>query len=134
MSHFTRVQSKIRDIERLKQVLDTLGYAYREAEQGQQLSIKGWEGETAQAVLEINPGCSYGIGVVVDQEGTCELVADWWAIETWTERTQTDFVQEITRQYAYETVMDKVRSAGYSVVTEEQDESNQVRVVVRKWT
>jgi hypothetical protein len=133
VSHFTKVKSKIKNLTFLKKALTSLGYAFQEAEAGQTLEIKGWEGEKTKAVLEINPGCSYGIGVIVNEDETCELVADWWAIETYTERKQEDFVKEITKQYAYETVMDKVKKAGYSTVTEEQDDKDQIHIVLRKW-
>ncbi|WP_234969124.1 DUF1257 domain-containing protein [Alkalispirochaeta americana] len=128
------MKTKIRNIEVLKQALKNLGIAYTEAAEGTTLSIKGWEQETAQARISIETGCSYPIGVTLNDKGEAEFVADWWAIETWTERKQTDILAEFTRQYAYETVMDKVRSSGYDVVTEESDSEERVRVVVRKWT
>ena len=134
MSHFTKVTTKIKNIAMLQRALETLGVRYTVAEEGQTLDIKGWQDEQVKAVMEIDSGCSYGIGVVENQEGGLELVADWWAIETWTERTQQEIVSEITRQYAYETVMDKLKAGGYSVVTEEQDEKNEVHVVMRKWS
>ncbi|WP_245534082.1 DUF1257 domain-containing protein [Alkalispirochaeta alkalica] len=118
----------------LKQALKSLGIAYTEATQGTTLSIKGWEQETAQASLSIETGCSYPIGVTVNAEGEVDFVADWWAIETWTERKQSDILAEFTRQYAYETVMDKVRSSGYDLVSEECDSEERLRVVVRKWS
>ncbi len=61
------------------------------------------------------------------------MVADWWAIETFTGEKQDDFMNKITRQYAYETIMDKVKSLGYEIVQEEQYVGEYVRVTVRRW-
>ena len=62
-----------------------------------------------------------------------EFVADWWAIETFTGQKQEDFLNKITRQYAYETVLDKVKDMGYSIVEETQDLQQNLRLTVRRW-
>lgn len=133
MSHFVKVETKITDLNMLKQALDNLGITYNEAVESQKLSIKGWEGEHAKAIMEIDSGCSYGIGLNVTEEGNVQFEADWWAIETYAERTKEEIVNEFTRQYAYETVLEKVRAKGYELVNEEEDNQQNIRLVLRKW-
>ena len=132
MSHFTKVKTKIKDLNMLKQALEALGMSFEEAENRQKVVVKGWENNNVEAEMSINPGCSYGIAVnrVNDEY---ELNADWWAIETWTGKTQQELLNKIDKQYAYETIMDKIKSQGYSVVTEEESKE-QIKLVVRRWT
>ncbi|WP_028973412.1 DUF1257 domain-containing protein [Spirochaeta cellobiosiphila] len=133
MSHFVKVETKITELGMLKKALEALEMSWEEAEQEQMLSIKGWDGEFGKAKLKVDTGCSYPIGINIDEEGKIFMEADWWAIETYTERNKESLLNEITRQYAYETVLEKVRSQGYELVNEEEDEKQQVRLVLRKW-
>ncbi len=43
-------------------------------------------------------------------------------------------MNKITRQYAYETIIDKVKNMGYSVVQEEEDTKNNIHLTVRRWS
>ncbi len=131
MSHFTKVKTKIKDLNMLKQALKALGLTFEEAENDQKVIVKGWEKNNIEADMSINPGCSYGIAVTkVNEE--YELNADWWAIETYTGKTQQELLNKIEKQYAYETIMDKIKKQGYSVVTEEESKE-QIKLVVRRW-
>src|SRR5512145_1039311 len=100
MSHFTRVKTQIKDLVQLKQALHDLEFQFQEAEAGSSLVIKGWEKQTESVQLEIKTGCSYSVGVVLN-EGNYEFVADWWGLETYTGVTQQDFLNKITQKYAY---------------------------------
>lgn len=131
MSHFTKVATKIRDLSVLKTAIESLGYTYAEATEGQPLRVKGWENSAVEAEATIEVGCSYGIAVCATEDGYA-LNADWWAIETYTGKTETEILQEIEQKYAYETVMEKMSAAGYSVVSEEQADQS-VRLVLRRW-
>ncbi|WP_020614514.1 DUF1257 domain-containing protein [Sediminispirochaeta bajacaliforniensis] len=131
MSHFTQVKTQIKEMEMLKKALEALGMEFTEAKEGEKLMVKGWEDRSVEAELSINPGCSYGIAVTTAENGY-ELNADWWAIETYTGKTREKILGSIEKQYAYETVMDKVRKQGYSVVTEEES-SESIKLVVRRW-
>ncbi len=82
--------------------------------------------------MEIKTGSKYSVGVRKCGENY-EFVADWWAIETFTGQKQDELLNKITRQYAYETVLDKVRSMGYSVVDETQDLQQNLKLTVRRW-
>ncbi|MDR2588996.1 MAG: DUF1257 domain-containing protein [Spirochaetales bacterium] len=134
MSHIARINTKIRNLEYLKKALAEMDMEYVEAEEGSCIAVKGFgKAEIAgECELEIKTGSSYGIGLRKAADGY-EMVADWWAIETFTGYTQETIVARITRQYAYETVMDKVRGMGYSVLSEEEDASENLRISVCRW-
>jgi hypothetical protein len=134
VSHITKVDTKINDLLFLKKALQTLGIRFIEAEEGEPLTLKGYGKNEiiTGCIMEIKTGSSYSIGIRRKEKGY-EVVADWWAIETFTEQKQEDIMNRITRQYAYETIMDKVRGLGYSIVQEEQDKKENLRITVRRW-
>ncbi|MDR2096179.1 MAG: DUF1257 domain-containing protein [Treponema sp.] len=134
MSHIAKIDTKIKDLAHLKKALVVLGMQYVEAVENETLTLRGYgKNETITGcVMEIKTGSSYSIGIRKKEQGY-EVAADWWAIETFTGQKQEELMNRITRQYAYETVMDKIRGMGYAVVQEEQDAKENVRITVRRW-
>jgi deoxyxylulose-5-phosphate synthase len=134
MSHIAKIDTKIKDLANLRKALTALGIQYVEAEEGQRLTLKGYGKNEVitDCIMEIKTGSSYSIGVRQKGKGY-EIAADWWAIETFTEQKQEDIMNRITRQYAYETVMDKIKTMGYNIVQEEQDVKENLRITVRRW-
>ena len=136
MSHITKVQSKIKNFIHLKQALDDLNIQYVEATAENQLTVNAWNNEKMEndILMEIKTGSSYNIGVVLDKEtNSYEFVADWWGVESFADIKQDELLNKITQRYAYNEVIDKVKEKGYELVTEEVDEKQNIRVVVRKW-
>jgi hypothetical protein len=134
MSHIAKIDTKIKDLTNLKKALTSLGIQFVEAPQEQTIMLKGYgKNEVIEGcIMEIKTGSSYSIGVRKKEKGY-EIAADWWAIETFTGQKQEDIMNRITKQYAYETVMDKIKGMGYSVVQEEQDAKANLRITVRRW-
>jgi hypothetical protein len=134
MSHFTTIKTRIENLDRLKTVLSELDYTYVEQTGSTKVLIKGWNRAQEEVILSIKTGCSYDIGVIVNQEeGTLGFVADWWGVETGTGISQTEFIDRITQKYAYSTIMEKIKAKGYDIVSEKTDETQSIRIVVRKW-
>jgi hypothetical protein len=134
MSHIAKIDTKIKDLVNLKKALTALNIQFVEAAAGQTLTLKGYGKNEiiTNCIMEIKTGSSYSIGIRKKEQGY-EVAADWWAIETFTGQRQEDIMNRITRQYAYETVMDKIKAMGYSVVQEEQDAKENLRISVRRW-
>lgn len=135
MSHISKIDTKIKDLNMLKKALDELCIKYVEAEENQLLTLQGYgkDEQIENCIFEIKTGSKYSIGIrKVNEE--YEVVADWWAIETFTGQKQDEIMNKITRQYAYETIMDKVKDMGYSVVEENEDTKNNIHLTVRRWS
>lgn len=134
MSHISKIDTKIKDLKFLKKACESLKMECIEALENTTLTLCGYgKGEEIEGcIMEIKTGSKYSIGVRKIGENY-EFVADWWAIETFTEQKQEDLLNKITRQYAYETVLDKVRNMGYSVVDESQDLQQNLKLTVRRW-
>lgn len=134
MSHISKIDTKIKDLVCLKKALKNLGMRVIEAENGQTLTLQGY-GKNEQiegCIMEIRTESKYSIGLRKVENGY-EFVADWWAIETFTGQKQEELINKITRQYAYDNVLDKVRAQGYSVVDETQDLKQNIKLTVRRW-
>ena len=134
MSHISKIETKIKSLAFLKKALDALSIPYVEASEESSLTLLGYgKNEVIEGcIFDIKTGCKYSLGLRKVGENY-EFVADWWAIETFTGQKQEDFLNKITRQYAYETVLDKVKDMGYSIVEETQDLQQNLRLTVRRW-
>jgi hypothetical protein len=134
MSHIAKIDTKFKDLTYLKKALKALNIQFVDAMEGETLTLKGYGKNEVinDCIMEIKTGSSYSIGIRKKEKGY-EVAADWWAIETFTGQKQDDIMNKITRQYAYETIMDKIKGMGYSVVQEEQDVKENLRITVRRW-
>ena len=135
MSHISKIDTKIKDLNMLKKALEVLGMGYTEAQNGQKITLHGYGNDEIieNCIFEIKTGSKYSIGIR-KVENDYEVVADWWAIETFTGQKQDEIMNKITRQYAYETIIDKVKGMGYSVVQEDEDTKNNIHITVRRWS
>jgi hypothetical protein len=134
MSHIAKIDTRIKNLACLKKALDALGMGYQTAEPGKTLSLPGFsKNEIVHGCLmEIKTGSAYSIGIRKTEDGY-EAAADWWAVETFTGHKREELLDRITRQYAYETVMDKARAGGFSLVREEEDSKANLRICLRRW-
>lgn len=134
MSHISKINTKIKNISLLKKSLNNLSLSFIEATDTNLLTIQGYDKTELieNCIMEIKTGCKYSLGLKQVGENF-EFIADWWAIETFTGQKQEEIINKITRQYAYETVLDKVKDMGYSIVEENQDANQNLRLTVRRW-
>ncbi|MBU0552277.1 DUF1257 domain-containing protein [Myxococcota bacterium] len=130
MSHFTKVETKIKNLVSLKAALKDLGYEFTEAEQG--VEVRGYLGAKTKADLCIRASKTYDVGVVATATGY-EFVADWWGVETTRGVTQEEFVKQVTQRYAYHQVLSEVAKMGYTIETDEVKEDQTISLTVRKW-
>lgn len=123
MSHFTRVQTKIMELKYLRQALDDLHYDYAEGA----LKVRGFnDQDTAVDLLVKTAG--YSIGFCKGPQGY-QIVADWWGVKGIKKRT---FIDAVTRRYAYHATLAKLADQGFDLVSEEVQEDQQVRLVMRR--
>ena len=135
MSHIAKIETAIKDLNCLARALDTLGIQYSFAPEGECFNLKGYDkNETIDGcVMEIKTGCAWSIGIRRTQNGY-EAAADWWAVETFSGRDRTQILDSIMRQYAYQTVIEKIDSMGFILVQEEEDTQANIKLRVRRWS
>jgi hypothetical protein len=132
MSHFTKCDLKMTNVEALKKALADMELNVVEAEAGQQVVVRGYRGQTLQADLKIDMG-TYDIGVVKNEDGTLDLVADWWGVETTKGVSEEELKTRLKQRYAYHNVLMACEAKGYSVEEEVNQEDGSIQLVVRKW-
>ena len=132
MSHFTKCDLKMTNLEALKKALADMELAVVEAAQGQSVVVRGYRGQTLEAALKIDMG-TYDIGVVQNDDGTLDLVADWWGVETTKGVSEEELKTRLKQRYAYHNVLMACEAKGYSVEEEVNQEDGSIQLVVRKW-
>ena len=132
MSHFTKCDLKITNLVALKKALADMGLTFNEAKNEQGVVVRGYKGATLNAAVSIDMG-KYDIGVVQQQDGTYELVSDWWGVETTRGVTEKEFVEELTQKYAYQRVVIACEEQGYTMEETKNEENGTISVTVKKW-
>jgi len=132
MSHFTKCELKLTNLGAIKKALADMEVKYTEAAQGQTVMVRGYRGDTLQAALSIDMG-RYDIGVVANPDGTYDITADWWGVETTKGISEDEFKHRLNQRYQYHNVKEACDAKGYSLEEEVNEEDGSIRLVVRKW-
>ena len=132
MSHFTKVATKINNLQALLQTLQKKGYKFTHNEQG--VEVRGYRGQKLNAEISINMG-TYDIGVVKAEDGNYTYVCDWWGVETTAGVTEEEFVETVNKEYAYVRVVQACEEQGYQIAQEDiqQLEDGTVKLTATKW-
>jgi len=126
MSHFTRIQTSIRDLATLQSALTQLDVSWEKAT----IPIRGYQDQTIKAELVIHQPNSIDIGFAFNGE-EYELVADtsfWqqpWSMEL--------FLDKINQVYASELLNKELRSLGFITVSYAKTEQGLIDLVADKW-
>lgn len=128
MSHFTTVETQIKNLVLLKKVIEKLGYKFKENVR----HIRGYRTEREEVDLVIDTKSSIDIGIKKVGE-TYHFVADWENLETHAGIEQKDFLKSVMKHYAYENVMAEIKKKGYVVAEEKTDQQQHVHITIRKW-
>lgn len=132
MSHFTKCEMKMTNLGALKSALDDLELEYEEASAGAAVKVRGWQGQELEAAMSINMG-KYDIGVVDNGNGTYDLTADWWGVETTKGVSENEFKEKLNQRYSYHRVLEACEQKGYTLEEEVSEEDGSIQLVVRKW-
>jgi hypothetical protein len=132
MSHFTKCALKMTNLAAIKKALADMELKYTEATENQTATVRGYRGDSLQAAISIDMG-RYDIGVVASADGTYDLTADWWGVETTKGVSEEEFQHALSQRYQYHNVKQACEEKGYSLEEELNEEDGSIRLVVRKW-
>ncbi len=132
MSHFTKCELKMTNLLAIKKALEDLKRNFQFDETGQGAVVRGYRGDSLKAAISVNMG-QYDIGVVANAEGTYDLTADWWGVETTEGTSEAEFKEQLYQRYQYHNVKQACEEKGYAVEEEVNEEDGTIRLVVRKW-
>lgn len=127
MSHFSQVQTVIRDQALLEESLRQLQFEFQSAEE---VTIRGYQGNTEHAQIVVDTGCRYDIGIRRQEDGSFAVCADWWGIEFNTNIRQESFMQSLNRTYAHLTVKRQVLEQGLIIEQERVLPNGEIELVV----
>lgn len=130
MSHFTEVQTKMSDLEILKDTIQSLGLEF-EVNEGAAM-VRGFYGDQITADIRISTGTKYDIGLRKNNEGSYEFVADWEMLNS--HKVDSDnFTQKILQKYSYLNVKKNLSEQGFELEEEAVDENGNIQLVVSRW-
>ena len=124
MSHFTRIQTQIRNIGTLQRALEDLGYDVT-----QDAQVRGYRGAHTNADLVVRLDGSFDVGFTRQKDEQVAMVADFWGLKV----DKNTFLNSVTQKYAYLTVMEQAAAQGFQMVTEENQADGSIRLVVQRW-
>jgi hypothetical protein len=131
MSHFTTLDTQIKDLACLQETLEEMGFT---CEQGSEtVKVRGWQGNLTAAELVVRTGLNYDLGITRNAEGNYEFTADWQMVEPALQQAPEVFVREVTRRYTYNKVLKEVRARGYELAEEQTREDQSIRLRVQRW-
>jgi hypothetical protein len=124
MSHFSRLKTQMIEKEYLLKALEDLGYSYEEGN----VTVSGFQGEQTPVDIRIPMNIGYDIGFRKVRD-RYEVIADWWGV---TGLKQKEFTNALMQRYAYHVTLAKLESQGFTLVSEETGDRDQIRLVLRR--
>ena len=125
MSHFSTIQTKIKNKPELIEALQLLQY---DVQEDQEL-INPLNHKHEKVKVDVSIGND--IGFRLNNNGEYELVAD---IQTWKDPVPPKrFVEKVTQQYARMTVHNQVKEMGFKVEEEWEMDDNSIELTVTRW-
>ena len=126
MSHFSKIQTSLKDLDLLKKSLSDLSIQW-EPELNR---VRGYKDQTTFANLVIRQDNNYDIGFSWNGF-EYQLVADiqfWqqpWSIEL--------FLDRVSQKYAYNSIVDSTSKQGFQTVNETVQEDGSIKLTLQKW-
>jgi hypothetical protein len=126
MSHFSKIQTSLKDLDLLKKSLNDLSIHW-EPELNR---VRGYKDQTTFANLVIKQGNNYDIGFSWNGF-EYQLVADiqfWqqpWSIEL--------FLDRVSQRYAYNSIVESTSNQGFQTVNETVQEDGSIKLTLQKW-
>ena len=126
MSHFSHLKTKIRNLTSLQSALTQLKVDWKSGPR----EVRGYRGQTHTAEVVVEQDNGYDIGFSWNGR-EYELVAD---LQFWQQNGSVErFLQKVTQQYAYQTVMSETAKQGFQVAEEQKNEDGSIRLVLQRW-
>jgi len=127
VSHFTRVQTVIRDQGLLEEALRQMHCRFQA---GERVPIRGYQGNEEFGQVVIDTGSAYDIGFQRQADQSFAVCADWWGVRNKTKLRQESFLQEVNRTYAHLAVKRQVIEQGLIIEEENILPNGEIELVV----
>ena len=127
MSHFTKIKTKLYNLETLKKSLSDLNIDWTV----QTTNVRGYQNTTHEAELVIQQSNQHDIGF--KWNGTeYELVID---LMFWSQDISVDkFLNRVNQRYAYNSIIGVSEKEGFNFTKTETSEDGSIRLVLRRFS
>ena len=129
MSHFTTLKTRFVAKAPLLAAIADVAAEFGLGRVRENAVVSGYSGNTTPAdVVVATHNANYDLGFRMSGE-TYELVADWWGIRDIEKEALT---QRLQQRYAYHSVREQLDQNRFTLVEEEVDVDQTIRLVVRR--
>lgn len=126
MSHFTKIKTKLYDLEILKVSLSDLNLNWTVDNK----SIRGYQNQLHEADLIIKQSNNYDIGFKWNGN-EYELITD---LMFWSQSFSVDkFLNQVNQRYAYNSIIQVSQDEGFQFSKVENQQDGSVRLVLRRF-
>ncbi len=123
MSKYVSVQTELREESHLKDALSDLKCEVLKTKKIRTLLGRSYD-------VDVAVKTPFGIvGFVRDTNGEFTLAGDDMILAK-----KDRFLQQLTQRYAYRKILAEANQAGFKLVSEQTDDKQAVRLVLRKWS
>ena len=126
MSHFSTVESQMKDLECILEAIKDLGLECVHSEEG------GYNQQLEKADISIKVSGKYDVGIRLTENG-CELLADWWGVEATRGVNEQQFTNQLQQRYAYHKVVKELKAKHYTLDMNEDKVTNVIKLTATKW-
>jgi hypothetical protein len=126
MSHFSKIQTSLKDLDLLKKSLNDLSIHW----EPELNKVRGHRGQTTFANLVIKQANNYDIGF--SWNGVeYQVVAD---IQFWQQPWSVElFLDRVSQRYAYNSIIQSTYDQGFQTVNENVQEDGSIKLTLQKW-
>ena len=126
MSHFTKIKTKLYNLQTLKKSLSDLNLAWT----SDITEVRGYKGQHHCAELVIKQENKHDIGFKWNGS-EYELVTD---LMFWSQPYSVDkFLNQVNQRYAYNSILDVSKKEGFNFTESENNNDGSVRLVLRRF-
>jgi len=128
MSHFSKLQTELRDKKTLVNSLQSLGHQVVVEEAA---TVRGYKGLTTEADIVLRQDNGHDIGFVKTEAKSFELVTD---LAYWDQTTSPEtFLEKLGVEYALTTIKQSAGDGGYAVEQQKNTQDGSINVVLTRW-
>ena len=126
MSHFTKIKTKLYNLDTLKKSLSDLSLEWSSNE----IEVRGYQGQKHSAELVIKQENNHDIGFKWNGK-EYELVTD---LMFWSQPYSVDkFLNQVNQRYAYNSILQVSEKEGFNFTESENNQDGSVRLVLRRF-
>ena len=133
MSHFTRLKTRLADVDGLTRALADVGFKTVEVHEAAQ-ALHGYQGDTRTQTAEVIVRRKYvgrasnDLGFKRQEDGTFEAIISDHDRRKYSEK----WLQQLSQRYAYHVARAKLEAQGFTLAAEETATDGRIHLVLRR--